>query len=109
MKTSTTEKTPKEEIYYFNFKRIMERYDCGEFAARNIIQSIRLYVGKPLLPVGKVLPSELYAWEQQTGGGRKRVDDALQRAVNNVKSVYMNELEKQIDDEEDDEEGEYEL
>jgi len=67
--------------HFYDYRAIMERYDVGTFAARNIIQSIRKWIVTPKLPVGKVLASELYAWESDTGAGQQKSGDVIRETV----------------------------
>ena len=51
-----------------DYTDIMKRYDIGETKARRIIHTIQELNDGGLLPVGKVLLSEVEFWENTLGG-----------------------------------------
>lgn len=53
---------------YMDYTDIMKRYDIGETKARRIIRTIQALNCGGMLPVGKVLPSEVELWENTLGG-----------------------------------------
>jgi hypothetical protein len=53
---------------YMDYTDIMKRYDIGETKARRIIRTIQELNDGGMLPVGKVLPSEVELWENTLGG-----------------------------------------
>lgn len=67
------EREQEESQYYYDKYDIMSRYDVCEANAIAIIRSIRHYNGGGKLPKGKILPSELNAWEHPDPSERKEL------------------------------------
>ena len=56
------------EKAFLTAKDIQERYACGVNKAVQIISAVRQFCGGGSLPKGKILPSELRAWEERSVG-----------------------------------------
>ena len=63
----------EEAKHYYDKYDIMLRYDVCEANAIAIIRGIRHYNGGGRLPKGKILPSELDAWENPNPAERKEL------------------------------------